>query len=89
MHLNIEQLSIISFPGPALEMKGKQVERPGLVKRFKSADICIPLKIKCTAFVVIGLFFDMFFVTMILSFQVRKKNGYKTTADCFHRPFGQ
>lgn len=50
MHLNIEQPSIISFPGPALEMKGKRAERPGLVKRFKSADICISLKIKCIAF---------------------------------------
>lgn len=50
MHLNIEQPSIISSPGPALEMKGKRAERPGLVKRFKSADICISLKIKCIGF---------------------------------------
>lgn len=61
MHLNIEQPSIISFLGPALEMKGKRVERPGLVKRIKSADICIPLKIKCIAFVILGSIFDISF----------------------------
>ena len=61
MHLNIEQPSIISFLGPALEMKGKRVERPGLVKRFKSADICISLKSKCISFVIGGSVFDISF----------------------------
>lgn len=43
MHLNIEKLSFISFLGTALEMKGKRVERPVLVKRSQNAGICIPL----------------------------------------------
>lgn len=69
MHLNIEQPSIISFLGPALEMKAKGVEGPGPVKRFKSADICIPLKIKCIVFVIGGLhlWYVFLFVTMMTS----------------------
>lgn len=58
MHLNIEKLSFISFLGIALEMKGKRVERPALVKRSQNAGICIPLKIKCIAFVIVASIFD-------------------------------
>lgn len=59
MHLNIEKLSFISFLVTALEMKGKRVERPVLVKRSQNADICIPLKIKCIAFVIVTSIFDI------------------------------